>query len=100
MYSTEHTRKLITKQFSGVSKMKDNMETKIKKIVRENQELFTLLEDLDKTGKLRKLKYKKRAIFTIDEDIFREFRNYCFRQKQDMSPIVEELIIDYLKKMK
>ena len=75
-------------------------ETKIKKIVRENQELFTLLEDLDKTGKLRKLKYKTRATFTIDEDIFREFRNYCTRNKLEMSPIIEEMIKECLKKEK
>lgn len=75
-------------------------EEKIKKIIAQNQELFQLLEDLDKTGKLRKLKYKKRATFTLDEDIFRELRGYCFKNHLEMSPIIEELVKEYLKKNK
>lgn len=72
--------------------------TKIKKMIAENQRLFLSLEDLDKTGKLRKLKYKKRVNFTIDEDLVREFRNYCLKNKLEMSPLIEKLIREHLKK--
>ncbi|MEK6846330.1 MAG: hypothetical protein AABY26_06210 [Nanoarchaeota archaeon] len=73
-------------------------EEKIKKIINQNQELFMLLEDLDKTGKLRKLKYKSRATFTLDEELFRKFRGYCSSNHLEMSPIVEELVRDYIRK--
>lgn len=72
-------------------------EEKIKKIVHENPELFQLLEDLDKTGKLRKLRYKTRATFTLDEELFRKFRGYCAQNHKEMSPIIEELVRGYLK---
>ena len=72
-------------------------EEKIKKIINQNQELFLLLEDLDKTGKLRKLKYKSRATFTLDEELFNKFRGYCSRKHLEMSPIVEELVRNYLQ---
>ena len=57
---------------------------------------YTAAEDLDRTGKLRKLKYKKRVNFTIDEDLFRKFRNHCEEKDLKMSKIVEELIKNYL----
>lgn len=74
------------------------LSTKIKKIIDENQDLFLLLEDLDRTGKLRKLKYKKRANFTIDEELVTKFRNYCRKNNLEMSPVVEKLIKDFLNK--
>lgn len=73
---------------------------KAKKVINEHQELFLALEDLDKTGKLHKLKYKKRVNFTIDEDLVIQFRNYCLQHKIGMSPIVEQLIWGYLQKNK
>lgn len=68
-----------------------------RKAIHENQELFMLLEDLDRTGKLRKLKYKKRMNFTVEEDLARRFRAYCLKRHQEMSPIVENLIRAYLR---
>ncbi len=73
---------------------------KIRKIINEHQDLFLKLEDLDKTGKLTKLKYKKRVNFTVDEDLVREFRNYCQKNNLEMSPMVEKLIQNYLKEKK
>ena len=70
---------------------------RIKKLINENQDLFLLLEDLDKTGKLRKLRYKARATFTLDEELFRQFRKYCLKNKLEMSPIVEEFIAKFIK---
>lgn len=70
---------------------------KIKKITNKYQNLFVLLDDLDKTGKLRKTRYKTRANFTLDEDLFREFRNYCHKNDLEMSPIVEKLVRKYLQ---
>ncbi len=75
-------------------------QDKIKKIINQNQDLFMQLEDLDKTGKLRKLKYKKRVNFTLDEGLVQEFRNYCKRQEVEMSPQVELLIKAFLARSK
>lgn len=73
-------------------------QDKIKKIINQNQDLFMLLEDLDKTGKLRKLKYKKRVNFTLDEDVVHQLRDYCKRQKLEMSPLIEQLVRSLLAK--
>lgn len=70
---------------------------KIKKITNKYQNLFVLLDDLDKTGKLKKTKYKTRANFTLDEEIFRHFRNYCQKNDLEMSPIIEKLVAKYLQ---
>lgn len=71
---------------------------KLKKIIDQHKNLFVLLDDLDKTGKLRKTRYKKRVNFTLDEELFRQFRNHCQKNQLEMSPIVEELVRAYLKK--
>ncbi len=73
-------------------------QDKIKKIINQNQDLFMLLEDLDKTGKLRKLKYKKRVNFTLDEDLIHQLRDYCKRQRIEMSPLIEQLVRSLLAK--
>jgi len=63
-----------------------------KRIIDKKQELFIVLEELDRTGKFRKSKYKTRATFTIDEDTFNRFRNHCKKKGVKMSNRVEELI--------
>ena len=65
---------------------------KTRKIINENQELFNALEELDRTGKLRKAVYKKRVNFTIDENLFNRFRSYCIRNNINMSAKIETLI--------
>lgn len=69
----------------------------IEKTVRDNQNAFLLLEELDRTGKLKKLHYKKQALFTIDEDVLRTFRFYCQQKGYKMSVLVEKLIKEYLR---
>lgn len=73
---------------------------KAKKVINQHQDLFLVLEDLDKTGKLHKLKYKKRVNFTIDEDLVRQFHNYCIHHHLEMSPVIERLIRGYLQNNK
>ncbi|MFH2028071.1 MAG: hypothetical protein ABIJ08_02960 [Nanoarchaeota archaeon] len=71
---------------------------KAKKIIKENQDLLAVFEEYDKTGKFRKRTYKKRADFTIDEDILNRFRSYCKKNNINMSAKIESLIMDDLKK--
>ncbi|MBN2454376.1 hypothetical protein JXB11_02415 [Candidatus Woesearchaeota archaeon] len=68
------------------------------KAIRENQDMFLVLEELDRTGKLRKLSYKTRQNFTIDEQVMNKFRSYCAKNSINMSGKVEELIKDFLQK--
>ena len=70
---------------------------KAKKVIKENQDLLTVFEEFDRTGKFRKRVYKKKVDFTIDEDVFNEFRNYCKKNNISMSGKVESLIRGELK---
>lgn len=65
---------------------------KAKKIIKEKPELFAALEEFDKTGKLKKLKYKERCTFTVDEDLIIRFRAYCKKHNLRMSNLIEEMI--------
>ena len=64
-----------------------------KKAARENPEAFEALLEFERTGKLRKLKYKERVNFTIDTEIMRKFRSYCKRKGFKMSTLLENLIM-------
>lgn len=67
---------------------------KAKKIIEKNRDLLTVFEELDRTGTFRKPVYKKRVNFTIDEELFNRFRNYCKKKGISMSFKIEE----YMKK--
>ncbi|MBD3313272.1 hypothetical protein GF345_02420 [Candidatus Woesearchaeota archaeon] len=71
---------------------------KAKKIIKENKGLFESLEELDRTGKLRKSSYKGRYNFTLDEDIMNKFRSYCLKNDLKMSSVIESLINEFLKR--
>ncbi len=60
-----------------------------KRIIRENPEMFSALEEYDRTRRLPKLKYKIRANFTVDADVLRKFRRYCQERGMAMSKVVE-----------
>lgn len=68
-----------------------------KRIIRENKGLFESLEEMDRTGKLRKANYKERYNFTLDEELMNEFRSYCLKNNMKMSAVIEGLIKKYLK---
>lgn len=71
-----------------------------RRIIRENPEMFSALEEYDRTRKLPKLSYKKRVDFTVDADVFRKFRTYCRKEGLAMSKVVEKLIREELKRKK
>ena len=73
---------------------------KAKKIIAKNQDVIAVFEELDRTGKFKKRTYKTRAAFTIDEEMFNEFRNYCKRNGINMSGKIESYIRNELKKIK
>jgi hypothetical protein len=72
-------------------------EARLKRIVKESEPYLNMLEELDRTGKLRKASYKERVNFTIDSEVMLAFRRYCEKQSVSMSNKVENLIKDFLK---
>ena len=70
---------------------------RIKKLINNNQDLFIALEELDRTGKLRKTNYKKRYNFTLDQNLMQEFRTYCVRSNINMSGKIGTLLKDFMK---
>ena len=80
-----------------MSSTNNYVSKKIRKIIKENQDMFIALEELDRTGILRKTKYKKRYNFTLDEDLMRQYRNYCRKNSINMSAKIEQLIKKYMK---
>lgn len=70
---------------------------KAKKVIKENQDMLNVFEEFDRTGKMRKRTYKVRANFTIDEDLFNQFRSYCKKNDINMSGRIEKYIKRELK---
>ena len=64
-------------------------QKKIDKIIEEHQSAFKALEEFEKTGRLIT---KTRLNFTIDRETAKKFRDYCKKQRLNMSEIIEKLI--------
>ena len=70
---------------------------KAREVIAKNQDVITVFEELDRTGKFRKRTYKTRASFTIDEELLNKFRSYCKKNGINMSGKVESYLRDELK---
>lgn len=70
---------------------------KAKEIIAKNQDVIATLEELDRTGRFRKRAYKTRAAFTLDEELFNNFRNYCRKNGINMSGKIESYIRTEMK---
>lgn len=71
---------------------------KAKEIIERKRDLITVFEELDRTGTFRKPVYKKRVNFTIDEELFNRFRNYCKKKGINMSAKMENYIREEISK--
>ena len=76
----------------------ENIVKRAKKIIKENPEYFEALVEFERTKKLPKLSYKKRANFTIDSRLLKDFKEYCRDKKLNMSNVIEKHIKEELKK--
>ena len=70
---------------------------KAKEVIAKNQDVITVFEELDRTGKLRKRTYKTRVAFTLDEELFNKFRAYCKENGINMSGRIENYLRKELK---
>jgi len=71
---------------------------KLKKIIEDNQDMLNVFEEYDRTGKLRKINYKARVNFTVDENLFNTFRSYCKKNAINMSAKIEFFMKKELEK--
>jgi hypothetical protein len=71
-----------------------------KKSIMLYPEIFDALEEYDRTHRLKKVNYKKRANFTIDSSLLNRFRKYCQLNGMKMSAKIEEYVKEELKKHK
>ena len=76
---------------------KSSIFDKAKQVIARNQDVITVFEELDRTGKFRKRTYKIRASFTLDEELFNKFRNYCKEKGINMSGKIENYLRNELK---
>ena len=81
-----------------INKKDTKLVEKAKKLIKENKGLFEALEELDRTGKLRKSSYKGRYNFTLDENLMNELKSYCLKNNMKMSAVIEKLIKEFLKR--
>lgn len=62
--------------------------------IKKYPEIFSALEEFERTKKIRKFSYRKRIDITINEQILNEFRKYCQKNGLNMSRVIE----NYMKK--
>ncbi|MBI4918996.1 hypothetical protein HY837_03635 [archaeon] len=65
--------------------------------IKKHPEIFSALEEFERTKKIPKFTYRKRLDITIDENILRKFKEYCRQQGFNMSRLVEKHILEELK---
>ena len=68
-----------------------------KKLIALHPEWFEALGAYDETGKLARFPTKTRVNFTIDEELYHKFRQFCNRSGLKMSQIVEKKILEFLE---
>jgi len=78
--------------------MSSDKVEKAKKLIALHPEWFEALGGYDETGKLPRFPTKLRVNFTIDEELYHKFRQFCTRSGLKMSQIVEKNILKFLEK--
>lgn len=68
-----------------------------KKLIALHPEWFDALGVYDETGKLPRFPTKVRVNFTVDEELYHKFRQFCKRSGFKMSQIVEKKILEFLE---
>lgn len=60
--------------------------------IKKHPEIFSALEEFEKTKKIRKFSYRKRLDITINEQVLNQFKKYCKEKGLNMSRIIEHYI--------
>lgn len=68
--------------------------------IKKHPEVFSALEEFERTKKIPKFTYRKRIDITINENILKEFKEYCREHGFNMSRLIEKHIRNELKESK
>ncbi|HIH39664.1 TPA: hypothetical protein HA219_03015 [Candidatus Woesearchaeota archaeon] len=60
--------------------------------IKKYPEIFSALEEFEKTKRIRKFSYRKRLDITIDEQMLNKFKKYCREKGLNMSRLIESYI--------
>jgi len=77
--------------------MSSDKVERAKKLIALHPEWFDALGVYDETGKLPRFPTKVRVNFTIDEELYHKFKQFCKRSGFKMSQIVEQKILGFLR---
>jgi len=67
-------------------------------VIAKYPEMFDALEEYDRTHRLKKINFKERVNFTIDNNLMMDFRRYCHQRSMKMSTKIEEMIRKEMKR--
>lgn len=68
--------------------------------IQKYPEIFSALEEFERTKKISKFTYRKRIDITVNEHVVREFRAQCEKQGATMSRKIEEFMKREIKNRK
>ena len=71
-----------------------------KKGMKKHPEIASALMEFERTKKLPKTSYRKRIDITINENILKEFKNYCKTKDINMSKLIEKYMLQELENNK
>lgn len=76
----------------------DNIN-RAKEIVAKYPEVFEALLEFERTKKIPLLYRRRRINVTIDENVMRDFKQYCQKKGLNMSRILEKKMIEIMKSL-
>ena len=65
--------------------------------MRKHPEIFSALEEYERTKKIPKFSYRKRLDITINQNILSAFKKHCQEKGLNMSRVIEKHIKDELQ---
>lgn len=70
---------------------------KADEIIQKYPEVFEALLEFERTKKVPKLYRRKRLNITIDENVLRDFKEYCRRKNINMSRLLEKKMVEAMR---
>lgn len=77
--------------------MSSDKVERAKKLIALHPEWFDALGVEDETGKLPRFQTKVRVNFTMDEELYHKFRQFCKRNGLKMSQVAEKKVLEFLR---
>ena len=68
-------------------------------VIAKYPDMLNVLEEYDKTRRLRKINRKERANFTIDSYLLTRFRKHCKKYGMKMSTKIEQYMKDEMEEL-